>query len=207
MLQTPRTNKTHPVSSIFGQGASSSRMKSIMTKKINAFLKNAHTKRENKQKQRQLEKKIAIILKCERVVLLPPLLKNYVCTMYFCCCFVKRAGHSKRSRGNFETQTDRSTDRQTERSKYCITTQTKWQIRQISDCVCLSVWLARSDRIGGSVHSNRTEFNLNRVESGVYPSWAVCYTHMCLSGLSVSDVFVRSFVRPSGVNIFPSCGL
>lgn len=82
-----------------------------MTKKINAFLKNAHTKRENKQKQRQLEKKMAIILKCERVVLLPPLLKNNVLCI-FCFCFVKRAGHSKRSRGNFETQTDRSTDRE-----------------------------------------------------------------------------------------------
>lgn len=203
MLQTPRTNKTHPVSSIFGQGASSSRMKSIMTKKINAFLKNAHTKRENKQKQRQLEKKIAIILKCERVVLLPPLLKNNVLCIFV---VVLLSGPATQS-AVVVILKHKLTDRQTERCKYCITTQTKWQIRQISDCVCLSVWLARSDRIGGSVHSNRTEFNLNRVESGVYPSWAVCYTHMCLSGLSVSDVFGRSFVRPSGVNIFPSCGL
>lgn len=190
MLQTPRTNKTHPVSSICGQGASSSRMKSIMTKKINAFLKNAHTKRENKQKQRQLEKKIAIILKCERVVLLPPLLKNNVLCIFV---VVLLSGPATQS-AVVVTLKHKLTDRQTERSKYCITTQTKWQIRQISDCVCLSVWLARSDRRICSLESNRIQFE---------PSWVgglsklSCLLHPHVFVRPVCLRCIRSFVRPS----------
>lgn len=92
-----------------------------MTKKINAFLKNAHTKRENKQKQRQLEKKIAIILKCERVVLLPPLLKNNVLCIFV---VVLLSGPATQS-AVVVILKHKLTDRQTERSKYCITTQTK----------------------------------------------------------------------------------